>query len=510
MGKPLFQDIIPPDRRSIKRVPIPNRSNRTNQAARENHSIGVDIKRMDAPQPVSIRHLSVPDDESPDHKETRYKPEPEQKIPPPVRENLSQENFSHQHPPLRRVPFYKEEDPYRRRFPWKTTIVFICAAAVTIGTYLTLSHFAKATIIITPKVQHITLNTPFTGIQVVTSTTVISNASTTDQIPYQVISVSKDGAMSVAASKQTNVATYATGKIIIFNDYSTSPQKLVDRTRFETPNGLIYRISSPVTVPGKKGQTPGSVAAVVTADKAGAQYNIGLSDFVLPGLSGTAAYKGIYARSQTTMTGGFLGTEPAIDTATLAATQATIDAELESVLLQQIKQQIPQSDILLPGAYTITYQHLASTAASSTPNQGVVHEEGTIHAFVFSANQLAHTFSEIGASSTSATATSSIAWYINNASDLKFSFATSSTSNPSSEPWNFSSLPFTINGSTGLVATINTEKIKENLLGKPRSDFNPIINSFPAVVTASVSIQPFWNQTFPTNPQNITISVNQP
>ena len=520
MTKHLFQDIIPPDKRSIKRVPVPDRLNRTNRADHVHATINDGIRKSEPTPAVTVRHLDVPDDENPERPESpateQQRPGPSRSIPPPTDSYSHSTKYS---TPLRRVPFYEENEPYRRRFPWKASLILICAAVVIIGTYLVLSHFAKAIVTLTPKIRNITINTELTGAletNISTSTatgTTITNlnniTSTQENIPYRVISVTKDGAMSVTASGQTAVATKAMGKITIFNDYSTVPQRLVANTRFATPSGLIYRIGSAINIPGKRGQTPGSITVTVTADKAGSQYNIGLSDFVIPGLSGTTEYKSVYARSQTPMTGGFLGTEPQIDPATLAATQATIEAELKGALLQQAEQAILPNEILLPNAYIIDYQHLASTENASSTNQAVVHDEGTIHAFVFNTSSLAQALITAASSTTStSTLPSGIVWNLTKTSGLNFSLAISSST--VSAPWNLSSLPFKINGNTTLVAAINTEKIKENLLGKPKNDFDPILSSFPSVVTATMSMQPFWKQSFPNNPQNITISVNQP
>jgi len=54
----------------------------------------------------------------------------------------------------------------------------------------------------------------------------------------------------------------------------------VANTRFADPNGKIFRISKAITVPAK-----GTLVVTLTADQAGASYNIGPSTFSIPGLS---------------------------------------------------------------------------------------------------------------------------------------------------------------------------------------------------------------------------------
>ncbi len=482
MAKPLFQDIVPPDRRSITRVPVPNRTSRRGENIAE-----------PATEPratrAGSRRLRVPDDEpegaeilTPSREEPPRKIASRQSTPPP---------------PMRRVPFYEERDPYRRRFPWKASVVFVCALAMIAGTYIVLSQYAKATVTITPKTETLTLNNQFIG----TPQNATSSISTATAIPFTVISITKDGAMSVVSTGQTTTQTKATGQIIVFNAYSSSPQKLIVGTRFSTPSGLIYRTTSAITVPGKTEKAPGSITATIIADKPGNQYNIGLSDFAIPGLSGTPAYTGMYARSKTAMAGGFSGIQPQVDPGTLAAAQATIDAELEGSLLQEAGQQVPPGDVLLPNAYIVNYTHQPTTAASSS--EAVVSEEGTIRAFAFDSTKLAQAFA-----GTEASSSAGIIWKLDTISGLDFAITTA-TSTSSGMFWTTPSMPFKINGTVNLVAATDIQKIQENLAGKPKNDFIPTLNSFPGIINATLSIEPFWQQSFPTSPKNISITIPQ-
>jgi hypothetical protein len=371
--------------------------------------------------------------------------------------------------------------------------VLVCAVAIVAGAYIVLSHFSKATVTLTPKTSTVFVNNQFIANLASTST-----AALPGQIQYQVITAVSNGSMEVPAIGDTTLQTKATGSIIIYNTYSASPQKLVATTRFETLDGLIYRITSPVVVPGKDGSAPGSVAATVTADQAGAKYNIDLSDFTVPGFSGTPLYKGFYARSKTPMTGGYSGTVPKVDPATLEAAQATIDAELESNLLKYVKQTTPAGYILPSNSWILSDAHEPSVDASSS--QAVVNEQGTIHAFVFNGSQVAN---QIALNTSAQPGSTGITWQIPQPSDLNFSVA-STTALISTT----SSIGFNLTGTTTMVATIDTTAIRNALLGKAKKNFDSILSSFPAVATAQMTIQPFWQLSFPTTPANVTIVTN--
>ena len=71
---------------------------------------------------------------------------------------------------------------------------------------------------------------------------------------------------------------FVTGKITVINKYS-KPQALVERTRFVTPDGKLYRLDRRITIPAG-----GRVVTSVTADQAGPSYAIAPTSFTIPGL----------------------------------------------------------------------------------------------------------------------------------------------------------------------------------------------------------------------------------
>lgn len=93
------------------------------------------------------------------------------------------------------------------------------------------------------------------------------------------------------------VPDIARGTITITNT-SDIPQPLVATTRFLSPDNILFRLESGITVPAN-----GSVDAAVYADEAGARGNIGPSRFTIPGLNETRQGE-VYGESTAAMTGG--------------------------------------------------------------------------------------------------------------------------------------------------------------------------------------------------------------
>src|SRR3989344_4675468 len=99
--------------------------------------------------------------------------------------------------------------------------------------------------------------------------------------------------LEAPASGEKVVERKASGTIIVYNT-STIEQRLRATTRFETPDGKIYQAPDAITIPGKKvaggKENPGTLEVVVYAERPGKEFNIGLTDFTLPGLKGTSLF----------------------------------------------------------------------------------------------------------------------------------------------------------------------------------------------------------------------------
>lgn len=96
----------------------------------------------------------------------------------------------------------------------------------------------------------------------------------------------------------------AFGVMTIYNKQS-APQRLIKNTRFESPEGVVFRITQgSVTVPAMKDGAPGMLSVTIFADETGAKYNIQPTTFKIPGIKGTVAYDLVYGQSAQAMVGG--------------------------------------------------------------------------------------------------------------------------------------------------------------------------------------------------------------
>lgn len=129
-----------------------------------------------------------------------------------------------------------------------------------------------------------------------------------NKIPAKKIDIKNEISETYPATGKKHIVSKASGKITIYNEFSSNDQKIVATTRFLSKDGHIFKVDENVTIPGfsrvEGKDVPGEIVVTVYADKAGEEYNIGPESFTLPGFQGTGKYSAIYARSGAAMTGG--------------------------------------------------------------------------------------------------------------------------------------------------------------------------------------------------------------
>lgn len=161
---------------------------------------------------------------------------------------------------------------------------------------------------------------------------------------------------SAKATEIKELKDKASGIIIVYNAYSSEVQELSSRTRFETPDGKIFRIAGAVKIPGAKvvdGKIePSSIEIEVAAEEPGQNYNIGLSDFVIPGFEGTPKYDKFYGRSKTPMTGGFIGQATVVSEKDIEDLRKNLEENLRQKLSSRMQLELPEGFFMPEGVLT--------------------------------------------------------------------------------------------------------------------------------------------------------------
>lgn len=437
MAKNTFSDIVPPERRSIRDV---HRSRVT--VPKENVDIGVQ-------------------DEVPFS-------------PPPTR-------------PPKRIPYLRNQF-FSRYGLWivATAVLAILVIAVSL-------IFSGSKVVVTPKQKDVNVNGEFTAVR----------EPITGQLAYDVVKIKRTAGKSVTSNGIENVEEKASGSILVFNDFSTKSQRLVTNTRFETPKGLVYRIHKAVIIPGqKKGSDgrliPGSVEVKVYADESGEKYNIDLTDFTIPGFKGTPQYKGFYARSKTSMTGGFSGEKTVVDSDTLQKVTNDLEDILKQQLADEARSAKPNDFVLLKGAVFFVYDKPVIT--DDGKDKARVDLTGKAYAVIFKDTDLAqHIVAETVADYNNELV------MLESTDNLSFKLAKDATFDPTAnEP-----IIFDLKGSARAVWVFDEKKLAKDLSGRSKDALPTILSGYPGIKEAEVILRPFWKQTFPNDPNKISIRINK-
>jgi hypothetical protein len=360
--------------------------------------------------------------------------------------------------------------------------------------FVVLQLLYSATITVTPKQLTVQVDTKLTASF---GTTTSANALT-----YQVITLSAmDSETVVATGTVATKPQKSSGQITIFNNYSSAPQTLIKNTRFETLDGLVYRIQNSIEIPGlttSEGKTvPGSITVTVVADQIGSKYNIDMVDFTIPGFkNSTGRYTKIFARSKTAMTGGSDGNPFGVSEETRQNAQTAIEMRLKDNLLRQIQSQKTADSVIFDAASKISFQNLTDTAGNDATHI-IINKSGTISAVMFDKKTLSKLLFSDAVSNVGNNAE------IRGLEKLHFIAAVSSTS----PVWQTKVLTFTLTGPVDIVGVVDTNKLSQDVLGVSRSDLTKILLNYPTIDKASATIKPFWRSSFPTDVSKIKVEI---
>jgi hypothetical protein len=348
--------------------------------------------------------------------------------------------------------------------------------------------FDSATVTIVPKYKDIT---DFNKTIVFTQ-----KGTSTEDVPFIISTTSSKKSKTLSLSESKKVESKATGKVIIYNNYDSAPQKLIKNTRLESTAGKIYRINQSVTVPGKVGATPGSIEVTVFADSYGASYNSEPTDFTIPGFKGTPREKSFYARSKVAITGGSSGN---VSLASLSDLNAAKD-ELALELAQEVKADLlkisKEGYVGLYSASEVTYTDNEEAVLKGTT--GVYEVTATGYLVLADATKLAHSVA-LG-----------VRDYSNEPVRLGYTETLVYTRKDSDHIASSTSLAILVEGKPRVIWLSDADAIKEAVKGKKRDDFKPIMKGLSTVISAEIAFSPLWLSTFPTDLTKISVVESLP
>lgn len=323
----------------------------------------------------------------------------------------------------------------------------------------------------------------------------------TNGLAYELLTLEAEGERQVSAAGKEKVQTQSEGKLFVYNT-GTTPQRLVKNTRFETKDGLIFRIKESIEVPPAKKSTdssltPGSVAADVFADAPGEAYNIEPTRFTVPGLKGSDQFNLIYAESTATFTGGFDGEKYIIQEDEMGTALQELHLELRNSLLAKLDESKPAGFVYYDTAIAFTFE--TQPPSEFGESLATIKEKAILQVPLFEI----HDFASFLARETIPDYKGDMVSF-SDPRTLQFSYL--DPLQTVSDLRQKTELTFMLRGTTRLIWEFNTEELTKKLLGIEKDAASQVFAKYPGIKNAQVEIRPFWSSTFPKDIKNVTVN----
>ncbi|QQR76488.1 hypothetical protein IPJ63_03255 [Candidatus Nomurabacteria bacterium] len=417
-----------------------------------------------------------------------------QEVKPKSPRSTSRSTSARQSPPPR-IPKDPISPVFTERKYHKHARIWVFAAVSVFILFFALSFlFSGASVSVSPKTVSVDIATDFAS----------EKDAILPSLPFQLMAISASEKVSNPSTGSKVASSKATGTVVLFNEYSTTPQNLLINTRLEAPNGKIYYTDKAVSIPGYKKTgttiTPGSVDVKVTAAEAGEEYNSPLTDFTIIGFKTNAdKYAKMYGRSRTEISGGATGNMYTVSAEEASASYAKARETLNQTLMTQARTELPEGFVLFDNALFISIDE-DSPITESKETEITQVATGTAQAFIFKRSDLHEVIARKFIQDYDGDLV-----HIPELDSLVFELRNKDTIVPAT----VEDITINLTGSANIIWDVNTEEIISSLVGKRKKDFQSIMSINPNIQSAEVVIKPFWERKFPTKPESIEVLVKE-
>jgi hypothetical protein len=329
-----------------------------------------------------------------------------------------------------------------------------------------------------------------------------AQADTISNIPIRVIDQTQDISQSYDATGKSSVSgKKAHGSVVIYNEYDSSSQPLIATTRFESPDGKIFRLVKNIVVPGMTvvggSQQPGAIEAEVVADQAGSDYNIDANKFTIPGFAGGPKFDKFYAKSSASFVGGSSdgdsGGSGAISQQDIDNAKMKTEAALNEKIKNEINSQLQTGEVALPEAEKITVTKSAADAKIGDVSSSLSYTAtATVRALVFSEEDVKKIILS------NQQKTEDVQTGI---SKIEYGSVDPNFDNPA--------VDLKVHSEITMTPNIDVQQIKKEILGKNSDQLSDILSRYSSIKNASANFWPSFISRIPQYSQRITVKIDE-
>lgn len=319
--------------------------------------------------------------------------------------------------------------------------------------------------------------------------------STTTGLSFEVMQLSAEESGLVVPTGISSGGQKASGKITIYNNYGSAPQKLIANTRFQTSDGKIYRIKGAISVPGM-----GMMEAVVYADQAGEGYNIGPAEFTLPGLKGGARFEKVFAKSKSAMSGGSSGNARVVKKEDIESVNALIKDKIKNRLSDMLFRQKPEGYVLFANAIKIEYAESPDNPKAGDPSSRSMafKVKGLANGYLLKKDALSKALADDNAGNLKkAPKNDSVA--VDNVESLDFNLISADAKNKE--------ITIRLKGNADFLWAVDAVKLLEDIMSYKGKDYASVFQNYPAIEKATIVQSPKWWKKFPSDRSKVKINI---
>ncbi len=344
------------------------------------------------------------------------------------------------------------------------------------------SAYTQVNLKITPRSEIVRLDDTFSAAK---------NAGASG-IRYEIMKIEEEAALEVASAGIKKVDKKASGRIIIYNNFGSQAQRFIAGTRFQAKDGKIYKIENAVTVPGY-----GSTEAKVIAAESGAEYNIGLTDFTIPGLKGSPRYDKFYARSKTAMTGGLKGEIKVAKESDMEEARKKLELLLKEKVALSAKSKLPEGFIFYADGQYFDFAEVEGSGSGATSTLEVK-ARAKLDTIILDKKDLAFAIGKRRISGFSGEEVE-----VRGVDGLAFNLLNKDKFDSEKD----TQITFRLKGEAKLVWGFDHSLLTRKLVSLPKKDYQAALGDFPSIDRAEAVFRPFWARTFPSTPKRIKVEL---
>lgn len=298
----------------------------------------------------------------------------------------------------------------------------------------------------------------------------------------KLIDLTKEKEEKFAATGKKNLGGKATGTITFYNNLDSNAHSLSIGTKLSS-SSKTFVLKSAVSVPGATVQNlrivPGTVSADIEAEDPGDEYNVKAGRFTIVGLP-ASQQEALYGQSSKDLMGGFSKEVQVVSNEDYSKAKEKLTAELTEDLKKELTSEAEGKEILENAMQIEVVEENSSAKVDSEATEFSLKIKQRLREIVFVREDFDKFIISILGKQI--------------ASDKMITKGPNDVISPQVKEKKYSEgiIDFDVSVSAKISSKIDMDKVKNDLLGKSRTDGEKYLNSLEGISSSEIKFIPSW------------------